>query len=121
MDYHCYADVVKFIAHNVFEGENKDIKTLLSNPEAYVDHEFVNEWKYVGSIDIGKNKHLYTEQWIKNDEIIYALNESKYSNVGEVELSIVADNKELIEEFCQDHKLEIRFGIKEDDTAKCWG
>lgn len=125
------SDVVPFVAHNVFEISNMyDLDALatmakICSPDDYTDGTIglkVNGWNYVYGDDgfhmIGKRSHIYAAKWMKDGRAVYTINESEYAAGGACELSVVADNEDAINEFCNDNSIIVRFGIDDNDAVQ---
>ncbi len=77
----------------------------LSDAEPILLNLEVRGWRYVkGIFRIGKHKNLYGDKWVKDDYIVYTINESDVSAAGIVELSACSYNRESLEVFLEDMK-----------------
>lgn len=103
-----------------FEEDEKEYERLEANPRQEVTAHgwflaiFTNHPEYDGS-NIGKNDRIYGYVWKKDDFVVHVVNESHYSNCGEYEVSICANDRASIEQFKDDFGLEGR--IEENDSV----
>jgi hypothetical protein len=125
MSHSCYADVVDYYKPLIFckrdnELYNDHFLSRLIVPEDVFEgycpwqkdgdgpyKEIVlNGWKLTNlGIEIGKKKKLYANQWTKvenPDLVVYLINESEYSNVGEFEIAVIASDLASLDAFCID-------------------
>jgi len=66
-------------------------------------------------------KHLnrvFGDMWVKDNYTVWLVNESQYSDIGECSIAVLAETKESIEQFLNDH--ELKATIESDDVAQCW-
>ena len=141
MSYSVSTDIAKFIAKYIFEGsvphskEKNDLDLIIA-PETYLLGEFewqadppeekeiiVNGWKWCHSgikKPFTKHGRVSGDRWQKNDTVVYTVNESQYSNVGEVELSVIGLCEEDIKLFCNDNNLTMPLPIEADETVSWW-
>jgi hypothetical protein len=141
MSHSCDADVVPFVAHGVAYGSDReplpnDELWKVLEPEIWVDQygtdienigaflPVVRGWSVTGEVArIGKKKRLYVTWLVKGDFKVAQVNESQYSNVGEYDESICADNQESIAAFLVDFAdcIEKMPEIESNDTVTQWG
>lgn len=124
MSYSITTDIVPFVKHSVFETDyltnSRDNEYFkLTCPEMWVEdygpEEWMNNpedaplemrgWLLCGCVDVGKRGNVFGYKWClaDNKEVFVVLvNESEYSNVGPVELAVVAENPDFIQRFLDD-------------------
>lgn len=136
-------DVVPFQAY-LGHGEQMKVSLLqkLCEPQCWLECQEeepevflleANGWQYdaVDSMDracvhFGKKDRMYGYPWTKGDFRVYCWNSSQYSNGGDLEGSVAADDRASIEAFIADFKDDLDLNgfagsIVEDDTCEWWG
>jgi hypothetical protein len=115
MSHSCSTDIVPFVVHNIFWGESS---ALPDND--LVKIAFFEEWAeeqdedpteptdirgWVTSsevVNFGRKGRFFVNWITKGEHKVFFINESQYSNVGEYEASLCADDKASIEAFMAD-------------------
>lgn len=77
-------------------------------------HLFTDNPKHE-DIDFGKKERIWAHVWRKGDHMVGIMNESEYCDIGEVHLSIVANDRASIEAFKKD--FELPGEIEENDSV----
>ena len=77
-------------------------------------------------VAFGKRGRLYGYQWVKGEHKVFCWNSSQFSNGGDLEGSVAANDRASLEVFLVDFKDELSFNdfsgkIQEDDVAEQWG
>jgi len=141
MSHSCDADVVPFVAHRVAYCSdrepipNNELWKVLT-PECWVDLYGTDEenqdvflpvvrgWSVTKKVEhLGKKQRIYVTWIVKGKFRVCEVNESQYSNVGEYDESICADDQESIAAFLTDFAdcLEKEPEIESNDTVQQWG
>ncbi len=145
MSHNCYSDIVPFVKHCFFEGDpNKDRQaSKLFNTDCYLEGEcdwqwdfsdedisnitnqklVVNDWTHMGYVNFGKRGYIYASLWTKDDsQKVWIVNSSQYSNVGEFDMAIMANDRTSVVEFSKDfsHLMTTDIPIEETDVVQCW-
>lgn len=143
MSHNTWADVVPFVIHGFFEGDDGAVSELsteqqkLIDPNGWVegsraetDEELegrsrenihINGWKFqpyngnLASVSFGKKGRLHGNVWLKNGYKVFIINESEYCHVGVYDMAVVATKREDIEAFKDDFEFKGR--IQETDTV----
>lgn len=130
MSHNVHTDIVNFIARKLFNYYNGELKdSYFLSPEMYIcgdwNHQYNDGiqyplkelisptgWKYIPFPRISsclieeKYPDINGDVWIKDHHMIYLVNESPYSNVGEYNISIISLSKDSIELFLVDHNIK---------------
>lgn len=129
-------DIVPFIIHGAFEMSSNGLSEsphdweLLISPEVALDELGVETigpfrgWAWAEHDDrrVGKRGRLHGDLWQKGGHEVWLINESEYSNVGEYEMAIVANDRAALEEFVADwHDVMDYMDIEGTDTCKQTG
>jgi hypothetical protein len=141
MSHSCDADVVPFVAHGVAYCSDRnpipdnEVWKVLA-PETWVDLygtdienasaflPTVRGWSVTKERDqIGKKKRLYVTWLVKGDFRVAEVNESQYSNIGEYDECICADNQESIAAFLADFAdcITKPVSIESSEIVQQWG
>jgi len=115
MSHSCETDVVPFVVHNIFWGssnnlpENDLIKLALFEEWAEEQDEEPTEPTNVRGwvvndkiVNFGRKKRFFVTWLTKGKHKVLFINESQYSNVGEYEEALCANDKASIEAFLAD-------------------
>jgi hypothetical protein len=141
MSHSCTTDIVPVVVHNIFWGsagalpENDLVKLAMFEEWAEEQDEEPEEpsnirgWVTESDVDhFGKKGRLYVNWITKGEHKVLFINESQYSNVGEYEMSLCADDKASIEAFmadfddCIDKTVDAgAIEIEEKDAVQQWG
>jgi len=88
-----------------------------------LDNLEVNGWKYshcgLDASSFGKHMRLYGDVWLNGDHKVFIINESQYSNVGEYEMTVCANDRPSLEAFKKDFELKRK--INDLDSVSQWG
>lgn len=134
MGHSVWADIVPYVAHNLlvcdFYAILDDVDSLLLfNPEDYVEGEWTNSdeeyenrpvktYKDLQGLvhngwtldieddrNLGKKEMLWGFCWHKDDLTVWTVNESHYSNAGDIDMCVVADDEASVKAFLADWNL----------------
>lgn len=138
-------DMVKFQAY-LGHGEQMEdsLLCMLCEPACWLDYlaeelevesptlNVVHGWSSTETrendviVKFGKKGRMYGSLWTKGDFRVYCWNSSQYSNGGDLEGSVAADDRASIEAFIADFKDDLGLNgfagrYVEDDTCEQWG
>lgn len=134
-------DIAPFASrHPIFEGGHPGDSELgkLIDPvcwaESYSDENLpdfmdsirdleINGWKWMDDSDCGRKRIIHAHEWKKDNLRIWLVNESQYNNVGEYEITVVADDDASIQEFLKDFASMFRVSarVDQDKIILQWG
>lgn len=83
----------------------------------------VREWRYDNLVEIGRKKDIFAHKWVKGEHEIFLTNTSQYSNGGETECTLCANDEISAAEFMKDFSDVIEYNdpVESNYVVVTWG